>query len=373
MSTRRWIRQQTGADLEWPRVLLVALGGVLLVTLLVGASMSGTAFGLFNPSWDGTSEFRSAVDDDPETELRLLEDPDRYPTDTANESVAFIVAPEQGYDESSIESIREFLEHGGTVVVLDDRGSTVNPLLSALGGDARIEDGVLMDERNYDRGPAMPVVDRTGDHRYTDDVDQLTLNHAGAVAPGNATPIVSTSDFAYLAASPTAELDSETNVTSYPVATVEPVDVGAVVVISDPSIAINAMYDSSDNAAFLAGLYADHDYVLLDVSHTERLPPLVSLLESIRLSGALQIALGTVTVGLIAVVTNPRARPIRVAVRNRVASWTADSAPPAGKPVGLTDDELASVLRSRHPEWDDERIQRVIAAFNRTRSKGDDE
>ncbi|TYT60484.1 DUF4350 domain-containing protein [Natrialba swarupiae] len=369
MSVRNWLGRKTGRDLEWPTVLLVALVGVLLVTLFVAVSTSGAAFGLFNPSWDGTSEFRGAIEDDPDTELLLLEEAVDYPTDTANESVAFIIAPDEEYDDESIDAIETFLDHGGTLIVLDNR-ETVNPLLSAIGSDARIEAGVVLDDRHYDNGPAMPVVSPTGEHGYTSDVDRLTLNHAAVVESETATPIVSTSDYAYLAASPSAELDSDSNLTSYPVATVESVSDGEVVVVSDPSIAINAMYETSDNSEFVSNLYTDREYVLLDSSHTGMVPPLIAVRETVRHSPLAHGSLGLFTVVTIAIASSARARGIRAVSRRYLSSRRDDSRPETRE---RSDEELAATLRNRHPELNDERAHKLIAAFNRSRSKDGDE
>jgi len=165
----------------------------------------------------------------------------------------------------------EFVAEGGTLVVLENFGTDGNALLSDVGAEARANGQLLRDERHHFRGPTMPVATGVENHTLTAGVTQLTLNYGTAIEPGNATVLVATSDFAYLGPEED-ELDNQDELRSYPVATVENVSEGQVVVVGDPSITINAMYDEPDNAPFVRGLYADADHVVFDRSHGADVP-----------------------------------------------------------------------------------------------------
>ncbi|RQH02270.1 DUF4350 domain-containing protein [Natrarchaeobius oligotrophus] len=374
MSVRSLIRRRTGYDLEWPTVLLVAITGAVVLTVLVGASTSGAAFGLYNPAWDGSGEFRDAIDSDPDTELLMIEETNAYPTDeSAADTVAFVVAPEESYGGEAADRLREFVERGGTLVVLDNLEANANPLLEDVGAEARVDGRLVLDERHNERGPAMPIATADGNHSLVEEIDELALNHATSIEPGNATVLVRTSEFSYLGTSPDDEPDDDANLTRYPVATAEPVGDGHVVVVGDPSVTINAMFAQADNEAFLVGTYDGADRVLLDRSHSSGLPPLIAAVGAIRSILPLQLVLGLCAIGAVAVGINPRFETVRSVIRARIESLGETESATVGVDSVLTEDELAAAVRQAHPDWDQSRIQRVIAAFNRPDSKDGDQ
>ena len=393
-----------GGSVHWPRVLVLALALALLLSLGVFAATSTTAFAPYNPSWDGTSEFRGQLEASDGVETELVTHTTGYDTADPNETVAFVVAPEEPYDELDVQRISWFVDQGGTLVVLENFGSSGDRLLFDLGTEARLDGQLLHDGRNYERGPTMPVATNVSDHSLTDGIDQLSLNYASAVDPGNATVLVSTSEYAYLAVEPTP-LEEVDELESYPVATVEDVGDGQVVVLSDPSLVINAMIDREDNAAFVRGLYAGNERVLLDVSKTEDVPPLISVLLAVRGSPALQVLLGVFGIGVVAASASPWSRSVAKRSRSvvkrrrsvtkrarttltRFSSPTRNStstrnSPPTRNLVSvedleqgdstprLTHEERVEFLRRRYPEWGDERIHSVAKAFNTTRVEGE--
>lgn len=357
-------------DVAWPRVLLAALATVTAVALVALAATSATAFGIYNPSWDGSSDFRGAVASDPGTDLEIVRATGGYDEHDPAETVAFVTAPAEPYEGADARRLRTFVERGGRLVVLENFGATGNALLERVGAETRADGRLLRDERNYERGPAMPVATEVNGTAVTGDVDRLTLNYATAVDPGpDATVLVRTSPYAYLG---DEDVDlAEAELGSYPVAAVEPVGDGEVVVVGDPSITINAMFDEPDNRAFLAGLSADRDVVIVDVSHAGGVPPLRAAVLTLRDSSALALLVGLAGIAAIARV---RPRP-----RRWLERVVPDRLRPAGRrdpPVGdaapeSLDAARAVRLREAHPDWDEARIRRVITALNRTRRKGE--
>lgn len=373
MSRLGWLRDGNG--LNWPRVLLVALACTLAVSLGVVSATSTTTFGPYNPSWDGASELRGQVDGDSGIDGEFVTDTDRYLSVDPEQTVAFVIAPDDTYGSAESEQVRQFVADGGTLVVLENFGASGEALLADIGAEARLDGDLLRDERNNFEAPLLPIATGVTNHSLTEGVGQVTLNYATAVQPGNATVLVRTSEFAYLVESEDEELDDDDELEAYPVATVEAAGDGRVVVVGDPSISINAMLDQPDNAAFLRGLYERSELALFDISNTEGLPPLTDALITLRGSPLLQAVLGLVGVSGFAFLSGFRLWPrLRASLSRRrsgrLSLWTgphADLAPP------MSDEQRAAYLRRQHPDWDEDRIERVITALNRPELKGDDD
>lgn len=344
----------------WPNVLLLGLLGAVVITGGVAGASSTTVFGPYNPSWDGASDLRSELDTQSGLDTEFVSESSRYESLNATNTVAFIIAPDDQYDDASAARVREFVAAGGRLVVMENFGTAGNDLLAQIGAEARLNGLLLRDEQNYFEAPTLPIATGITNHSLTRGVEQLTLNFATVVAPGNATTLVRTSEFAYLATAADDELDDEDELAAYPVVTVEPLGTGQVVVAGDPSLTINAMLDQPDNSAFVAALTADADRVVFDLTHSDGLPPLTQVLLVLRGSPLLQALGGGVLIGATALLSRHRLRTQLRALRQRLPGQT--SSPPAT--AGLSPEQQAAYLRRQHPDWDEQRIQRVIEAIN---------
>lgn len=352
-------------DIPWPQVLLAALLGATVLTVVIAAATSASAFGLFNPTWDGSSEFRGAIEADTDTELVVARETGVYESSDPTQSVAFVTAPADTYGSTDASRVNQFVQSGGTLVVLENFGSAGNDLLGAVGAETRVDGRLLRDEHQYDRGPAMPIATDVNTSSLDGPVDRLVFNHATAVnANDDATVLVRTSPYATLG--PADANRSAADFGRYPVAASEPVGNGSVVTIGDPSLTINAMFDRADNEAFLAALFESADRVIVDVSHDEELPPAYVALLAVRNSSSLAAAIGGVGIAVIALVAGRW--PHRLVARLR-----GQPGRPAGELTARSQadvDALRAHLRERHPEWDSERIQRIITALNTGQDEG---
>lgn len=347
-------------DFSYPQLVLVALLVVTVVGLVFAASTSSAAFGSYNAAWDGASELREeaqAVG----TESDIVRNTSRYATVTPNGTLAIILSPQSGYGPAETDRIRRFVRNGGTLLVAEDFGRHSNDLLARIGAEARVSGQLLRDERYNYHSPALPVARNVSNHTLTQGVAALTLNHGTFVRPNGATVLVSTSPYAYVDTNGNAELDDQDRVGTYPVATVESVSDGRVIVVGDPSIFINVMLDRPGNRAFVRSLFSAHERVLLDYSHAGQLPPLAVALLVLRDVPSLQFLLGMAGIVAIGLWTRNPDIPQRL----RKAFGADDRFRPDAGP-----DELASFVRRQHPEWDDERVERVIDGIMTRRLEG---
>ena len=283
----------------------------------------------------------------------------------ASGSVAVVLSPDTAYTANESARVRRFVERGGTLVVAEDFGANGNALLAAVGADARVDGRIVRDEREYYREPAMPVASNVT-NRSAVGADRLTLNYGTVVRPGDAEVLVRTSEFAYLDANRNERLDDAESLASRPVVTRERVGNGTVVVVSDPSVLINAMLDRPGNRAFARALFDGHDRVLLDYSHAPSLPPLALAVLVLRESALAQVLVGgLVLAGIGAWVRWPDARGEGVlgTVRDRLDRR------PGGESPTLSRAEVRDYLERRHPDWDDDRLERVVQATVRGRDE----
>lgn len=349
-------------DWDYPVVLLVALAAVTVVAFVVVASTSTAAFGTYNPAWDGASDLRELARDSG-AEATVARNLAPYGSVDPNATVAVVLAPEEPYTDVEAARLRSFLEEGGTLVVADDFGTTANALLADLGARSRINGSPLRDERFFYRSPALPRATNVSNHSLTAGVEAITINRGSAVEANGATVLARTSGFAYADLNRNGEIDDPEALEGYPVITAESVGEGTLVVAGDPSLFINVMLEQPGNRAFVRNLFAANPFVLLDYSHAGGFPPLALALLILRETPLLQVALGLVGVGVIGIWASGRGE---LPMLGETAG--AGSDPP------LTEDELVAYLDRQHPDWDDDRVRRVVRGVLTSRSQpGEDD
>jgi hypothetical protein len=297
-----------------------------------------------------------------DTELLIAQQTTQYDGIDPQETAAVVLSPTEAYGTEST-AIREFVRSGGTLMVAEDYGEGGNELLSAVGADARFNGTALRDERNAGPSPAFPKATATVNHTYSQNVSGLMLNHGTVIDPHNATPLFHSSSFSYLDENGNEELDISEELGRYPVVTIEQVGSGEVLAISDPSIFLNAMLAESDNQALLDAVVAAHSKMLFDVSHASQLPLLVQFRLLLQQSSLAIIITGTVSVLAVFWLLTTPAFPKRMQRQS-----TAIDRP------DLSTEEIAAGIRSRNPEWNEQRVQRVTDSLMsyRNQSKSDD-
>ncbi|WP_159900181.1 DUF4350 domain-containing protein [Salinirussus salinus] len=355
-----------GTDVDLPRALLVGLASLVALTLVLAGLFSTAAFGAYNPNWDGTSDLR-ALADDRAGDTVIARDVGAYGDTEPDETVAFVLSPTEAYTANETNRLRTFADRGGTLVVAGDFGSHENPLLAGLGVETRLNGTLVRDERFYYRSPALPTATNvSANHTLASGVEQVTLNYGTVLEPGpNATVLVGTSAFAYLDTNASGELEDNETVASYPVVAVEAVGEGRVVVVSDPSVFLNAMLERPGNRAFATNFVDGPSTVLFDLSHTTGVPPLAAAVLILRESPLALAATGSVAVVGLALWGRGRTAWVTAPVRRRLAVDRGDDRDTGTE--ALDTEEVVDAVKRQHPDWDPDRVERVAQEINRRR------
>ena len=366
MRLRGSIRNQ--GVIDWPKIVFISLVVTVIVVLSIGSMVSLAAFNPYNPTWEGTSDFRTMVTD--AEEPGIIHNADRYDDLSGSETV-FVFAPTEDYDATDAARIAAFLDRGGTLVLLDNFGESGNTLLADLGLDTRFSGDVLQDEQHYDRSPTMPIATGVRNHSLTGGVESVTLNYATALTGiANESVVITSSRVTYLGPDD-ADIDDDAELTAYPIVGVESVGDGEVITVGDPSIAVNEMLHRTDNRQFMANLATTGDEVIIDVSHGSPIPPLrfgVLAFRSIPILTVLVGLIGIIGISLLGERRLPRPR-IPAGVRSRLPPWLL---PPRRVPA-LDDETRRQLLAQEYPDWDPERRERVLAALNHLSDEDQDD
>ena len=345
-------------DSPWtlPRLLAVGLALALAVTGVWAASTSAGAFDAYNRGWEGSSELRDAAEV-AGTSPFVATEVEEYAAVDPNATVAFVLSPEERYADADATRIREFVRSGGTLVVAEDFGPHSNPLLRRVGASTRVDGRLVRDERNYYRSPNIPVatgVNATAPN-LTGGADRLTLNRGTVLDPNGTRVIVETSPFAYVDANGNGSVDDAETMRRYPVVTAESVGEGRVVVVSDPSLFINAMIQREGNRRFARALLSGGETALLDYSHAGRTPPLVRATLALRHDPIALAGAGFALLGAVLLVS------IRLPM---LRGGRAEEVPEASR------ERLRRGLKRRHPDWDGERVDGLIAGIINEETEG---
>jgi hypothetical protein len=343
-------------NVEWPRVLLIGLVVAIVVAVGFAGSTSSASFSTYNSDWSGSSALQehARAAGSEVVHARTVSD---YDSVQPNRSVAMILSPERAYSPEATARIDRFVRRGGTLVVAGDFGQHANPLLASIGASATVAGIPVRDERHNYRSASLPVAINVSNASMVRNVSNLVLNYGSVVRPGDATVLVNTSEFAYLDRNRNQRLDATEGLGTRPVATVESVGAGRVVVVSDPSVFTNAMLERPGNRQFVETLTRSHETVLIDYSHSvSRLPPLAVGVLIVRDSLPLQVGLGVLGLAAIAVVA--RFRPLH-AVSDRFDRT------PDYEPISLSVEEVLTAVERRYGELDEARVRRVVERLDR--------
>ncbi len=239
------------------------LAGILLLAalalLLVHLSSNDMEFSRYNPGWNGTSAFFSALD---RHQVTMVSEPGGL-VGAGPGATLLIIAPGRPPTDDELSAYRSFLDRGNTIFLADDFG-TGNRILTALSSRITIRTGPLASlDREY-ADPYSVVVYRSSNESPMEDTASLLLNAPASLDGG--TPLLQTSLFSWVDEDSDRHISGDEVLGSFTVMAREENGGGTLIVLSDPSIFINAMAGTmpDDNARFLARLPGGEGPVLID-------------------------------------------------------------------------------------------------------------
>ncbi|MFC1943737.1 DUF4350 domain-containing protein [Chloroflexota bacterium] len=224
-------------------------------------------FMVSNIMWNGISELSDEFSVD---QIDSLDDlPDML------EEVIMVAIPYLEYTDGELASMKRFVDNGGTLLLMDDYGYG-NSVLAYLGVGARFANKPLLDPLFHYKNQSLPRITDFASEVKESNIDVIMFNHATVL-----TNVIELEAIAW--SSITSFLDINENQSwdegepkgPFVVAAEFRLGKGAVALVSDPSVILNAMVGGDDNYAFIRYLTRHKDEgkgMLLDSSHLTKAP-----------------------------------------------------------------------------------------------------
>ena len=209
--------------------------GIVLLTLPIAVPVIKTSakYSMFNTGWNGCSEFAKLLFN----KGKII--PIFYPYDSVRlrdfKGALIIVGPDIDFSKLEVEEVKAFLEKGGIIFIADDFG-TANTLLEKLDVNIRISNKKLID-LFYSKRVEFPIVVRISKDIA---VEKVVLNEPSFIIGGRG--------LAYT--SKVSSVDGSMN--SYPILAEVKYGKGKIIVLSDPDVLINDMFQ--ENRKFIENL-----------------------------------------------------------------------------------------------------------------------
>lgn len=251
-----------------PSILLVVLALTAAVSLVsIWFYPSFRNFSEYNEEWNGIRTFAN------ESGGTVISSLDMIPG--LSDKSVLITTPSIDYSDQELARLKQFINDGGTLILMDDFGYG-NTVLTYLGVDVRFAGIPLLDPLFSYRNQYFPRITDFNDQVKESGISSIILNHAtilNNVAVEQVLAWSSTSSFLDIDDNGRWEQDELNG--PFAVAAVIPIGKGTLKLVSDPSIIVNTIFSKDDNREFIQYLTQDQDEtnnVLIDSSHLIKAP-----------------------------------------------------------------------------------------------------
>ena len=220
-----------------------------------------------NTMWNGIKSFSSEFDAE---NIDSLDELPGMPQGTVLISIPYL---ELSDDE--LAEIKQFVNDGGTLLLMDDYGFG-NSVLEYLGVSVRFSNQPLLDPLFCYKNPWLPKITDFSPEVKESGINAVVLNHATVLTNAVASDIIAwSSGYSFLDTNENESWDQDEPRGPFPIAAKLNLGKGLVAIASDPSIMINSMVDRDDNYAFIQYLISHNGEemdALIDRSHIAKAP-----------------------------------------------------------------------------------------------------
>ncbi len=344
----------------------------LALSLVVPVVGTTTDFSIYNAGWNGTSglavrtyktgEFVPALElrgTDASIEPAIIA-LDRVELDPLTSSI-IIIGPSRTFTKADGDYMSDFLQGGGTVLLADDFGSA-NTLLAYLDTSSRFTKNLVLDLA-FEKKPEFVVAYNFEESDLTEEVSTILLNYPSSLKPSaSAEVLATTSQASWVDLNDNMYKDDNEVSGPFPLLSVEQVGKGTLILLADPSILINSMYDQLDNSVLvdniLAFLSEGRTDILIDESHRNFFDPLSftsNVLMGIGEDAKLALII-IIVVAFFLATTDVLQMTCRFILKSMNTAWSRVlrkfTKEQATMPDAfLNDDEILRRVMERHPNW----------------------
>lgn len=275
IKTRRWIV-----------VIILAAAAFLLLSHLAGNNLE---FSRYNTGWNGTSSFFSDLDRHRTLDITGTDQLTQF----SRNATLLIIAPNRTPTAEEIAAYRAFLGSGNTLFLADDFG-TGNAILTGIGSGVVITPVNLSSlDRKYP-DPYTIFVYRAREDGSVAVPPEVALNRPAPLDGGM--PLLITSVMSWTDRNGDHRLNMVEDMGSFAVMTEERNGPGLLIVLADPSIFINSMYNdegSGNNRLLISNLLSRDRTILIDQmnSRTADAAGFSGILQLIRTTTIIELAL----------------------------------------------------------------------------------
>jgi len=249
-------------------ILLAVVVLVLVISLLcIWFYPSVQDFMASNKMWNGIRNFCSEFTAD---NIDSLDDLPVLP-----DKATLVTIPYLEYSDEELVKMRQFVDDGGTLLLMDDYGYG-NSVLAYLGVGVRFTNEVLLDPLFCYKNQWMPRITDFAPKVKESGIDIITLNHATTITDTTESEAIAwSSSTSFLDINENESWDEGEPKGPFPIAVECRFGKGTLALASDPSIMINSMVGRDDNYSFIRYLTDDkgeQEEILVDYSHLTKTP-----------------------------------------------------------------------------------------------------
>ena len=220
-----------------------------------------------NTMWNGIRDFSS------EFGAEDIDSPDELPD--LPRGTVLISIPYLEFGDDELAEIKQFVNDGGTLLLMDDYGYG-NSVLAYLGLSVRFSNKPLLDPLFNYKNQWLPRITDFSPEVKESGINAVVLNHATTLTNAVASETIAwSSSSSFLDINENESWDQDEPRGPFPVAVQLQLGQGMVAIASDPSIMINSMVGRDDNYAFMQYLTSHNGEemsILIDRSHLTKAP-----------------------------------------------------------------------------------------------------